>query len=92
MVWTKQFNKNKGKKMTTFEQVKKIVAEKLGVPAEKVTEDAAFVNDLGADSLDVVEFVMEVEKEFDITIPDDAAAKLEKVGDAVKYIDEHKKN
>ncbi|MBQ4069838.1 MAG: acyl carrier protein [Alphaproteobacteria bacterium] len=78
--------------MTTFEKVKKIVAEKLGVPEEKVTESAAFVNDLGADSLDVVEFVMEVEKEFDIQIPDDAAAKLEKVGDAVKYIDEHKKN
>ena len=78
--------------MTTFEQVKKIVAEKLGVPEEKVTESAAFVNDLGADSLDVVEFVMEVEKEFDITIPDDAAAKLVTVGDAVKYIDEHKKN
>ena len=92
MVTTKKFNKNKGKKMTTFEKVKKIVAEKLGVPEEKVTESAAFVNDLGADSLDVVEFVMEVEKEFDITIPDDAAAKLEKVGDAVKYIDEHKKN
>ena len=78
--------------MTTFEKVKKIVAEKLGVPEEKVTESAAFVNDLGADSLDVVEFVMEVEKEFDITIPDDAAAKLVTVGDAVKYIDEHKKN
>jgi acyl carrier protein len=78
--------------MTTFEQVKKIVAEKLGVSEEKVTETAAFVNDLGADSLDVVEFVMEVEKEFDITIPDDAAAKLVTVGDAVKYIDEHKKN
>ncbi|MBQ7055954.1 MAG: acyl carrier protein [Alphaproteobacteria bacterium] len=78
--------------MTTFEKVKKIVAEKLGVPEEKVTESAAFVNDLGADSLDVVEFVMEVEKEFDITIPDDAAAKLEKVGDAVKYIEENKKN
>ena len=78
--------------MTTFEKVKKIVAEKLGVLEEKVTEEAAFVNDLGADSLDVVEFVMEVEKEFDITIPDDAAAKLEKVGDAVKYIEENKKN
>ena len=77
--------------MTTFEQVKKIVAEKLGVPEAKVTEEATFVNDLGADSLDVVEFVMEVEKEFDITIPDEEAAKLEKVGDAVKYIDAHKK-
>ena len=78
--------------MTIFEQVKKIVADKLGVSEDKVTETAAFVNDLGADSLDVVEFVMEVEKEFDITIPDDAAAKLEKVGDAVKYIEENKKN
>ena len=78
--------------MTTFEKVNKIVAEKLGVPEEKVTESAAFVNDLGADSLDVVEFVMEVEKEFDITIPDDAAAKLVTVGDAVKYIEENKKN
>ena len=78
--------------MTTFEKVKKIVAEKLGVPEEKVTDEASFVNDLGADSLDVVEFVMEVEKEFDITIPDDAAAKQEKVGDAVKYIEENKKN
>jgi acyl carrier protein len=77
--------------MTTFEQVKKIVAEKLGVSEDKVTETAAFVNDLGADSLDVVEFVMEVEKEFDITIPDDAAAKLVTVGDAVKYIEENKK-
>ena len=77
--------------MTTFEQVKKIVADKLGVPEEKVTESAAFVNDLGADSLDVVEFVMEVEKEFDITIPDDAAAKLVTVGDAVKYIEANKK-
>ena len=78
--------------MTIFEQVKKIVADKLGVSEDKVTETAAFVNDLGADSLDVVEFVMEVEKEFDITIPDDVAAKLETVGDAVKYIDENKKN
>ena len=77
--------------MTTFEKVKKIVADKLGVADEKVTETASFVNDLGADSLDVVEFVMEVEKEFNITIPDEEAAKLEKVGDAVKYIDAHAK-
>ena len=77
---------------TTFEQVKAIIVEKLGVSADEAKETSSFVNDLGADSLDVVEFVMEVEKEFDITIPDDAAAKLETVGDAVKYIDEHKKN
>ena len=77
--------------MTTFEKVKKIVADKLGVPEAKVTEDAAFVNDLGADSLDVVEFVMEVEKEFNITIPDEEVGKLATVGDAVKYIEEHSK-
>ncbi len=87
----KKVNTNKGFKMSTFEQVKKIVVEKLGVKPEDVTENATFVNDLGADSLDVVEFVMEVEKEFKITIPDEDAVKLEKVGDAVKYIDAHKK-
>ena len=75
--------------MSTFEKVKKIVCEKLGVDAAKVTETASFVNDLGADSLDVVEFVMEVEKEFNITIPDEEATKLATVGDAVKYIDAH---
>ena len=77
--------------MTTFEKVKKIVAEKLGVPEDKVTESAAFVNDLGADSLDVVEFVMEVEKKFDINIPDDEAGKLDTVDKAVAYIEAHKK-
>lgn len=77
--------------MTTFDKVKAIVVEKLGVDPVKVTEKAAFVNDLGADSLDVVEFVMEVEKEFNITIPDEEAGKLATVGDAVKYIDAHNK-
>ncbi len=77
--------------MTTFEKVKKIVCEKLGVDESRVTENASFVTELGADSLDVVEFVMEVEKEFNITVPDEDAAKLERVGDAVKYIDAHKK-
>lgn len=75
--------------MTTFEKVKEIVCEKLGVDAARVTESASFVNDLGADSLDVVEFVMEVEKKFNIAIPDDEATKLTTVGDAVKYIDAH---
>ena len=77
--------------MTTFEKVKKIVAEKLNVKEYTITEASTFVNDLGADSLDVVEFVMEVEKEFDITIPDEEAAKLNTVGDAVKYIEAHQK-
>lgn len=78
--------------MSTFEQVKKIIVEKLGVKEDQITEKATFVNDLGADSLDVVEFVMEVEKEFSITIPDEDAIKLQTVGDAVKYIDAHKTN
>ncbi len=77
--------------MTTFEKVKKIVVEKLNVKEEEVTETASFVNDLGADSLDVVEFVMEVEKEFNITISDEDATKLNTVGDAVKYIEANKK-
>ena len=77
--------------MSTFEQVKKIIVEKLGVKEDQITEKATFVNDLGADSLDVVEFVMEVEKEFSITIPDEDAIKLQTVGDAVKYIDAHRK-
>ena len=57
----------------------------------EVTEEASFINDLGADSLDVVEFIMEVEKEFDITISDEDATKLVTVGDAVKYIEAHQK-
>ena len=77
--------------MTTFEKVKKIVTEKLGVPEAEVTEEASFINDLGADSLDVVEFIMEVEKEFDIAISDEDATKLATVGDAVKYIEAHQK-
>ena len=75
--------------MSTFEKVKQLVADKLGVDPTKITEKSAFTNDLGADSLDVVEFVMAVESEFDITIPDEEAGKLLTVGDAVKYIDEH---
>ncbi|MCM1294652.1 MAG: acyl carrier protein [Muribaculaceae bacterium] len=77
--------------MTTFEKVKTLIIKNLSVPEEKVTEDATFITDLGADSLDVVEFIMAVEKEFNITIPDEEAAKLEKVSDAVKYIDAHAK-
>ena len=75
--------------MSTFEKVKEIVCDKLGVDESRVTENSAFVNDLGADSLDVVEFVMAVEKEFNISIPDDEATKLTTVGDAVKYIESH---
>lgn len=77
--------------MSTFEKVKKIIVEKLSVAEDKVTENAKLANDLGADSLDTVEIVMEFEKEFGITIPDEAASKIETVGDIVKYIDSVKK-
>jgi acyl carrier protein len=73
--------------MSTFDKVQAVIVDKLGVAKEKVTMDAQFIADLGADSLDVVEFVMEVEKEFNITIPDDAATKMRTVGDAVRYIE-----
>ena len=72
------------------ERVKKIVVEHLGVDAEKVTEEASFIDDLGADSLDTVELVMAFEDEFGVEIPDDAAEKITTVGDATKYIEEHK--
>jgi len=71
------------------ERVVEIVAEQLGVDREKVTRDTSFVNDLGADSLDTVELVMELEEEFDITIPDDAAEKIQTVGQAIDYIDQN---
>ncbi|MBC7986975.1 MAG: acyl carrier protein [Sphingomonadaceae bacterium] len=73
----------------TADRVKKIVIEHLGVEAEKVTEDAAFIDDLGADSLDIVELVMAFEEEFGVEIPDDAAEKIVTVKDAVTYIDEN---
>ena len=70
------------------ERVKKIVVEHLGVDETKVTDNASFIDDLGADSLDNVELVMAFEEEFDIEIPDDAAEHIQTVGDAVKFIDE----
>jgi acyl carrier protein len=74
----------------TADRVKKIVVEHLGVEEEKVTPDASFIDDLGADSLDIVELVMAFEEEFGVEIPDDAAEKIATVGDANKYIEEHK--
>lgn len=67
-------------------QVKKIIVDKLGVDESEVTNEANFTNDLGADSLDTVELIMEFEKEFDISIPDEEAEKIETVGDAVAYL------
>ena len=74
----------------TADRVKKIVVEHLGVEEDKVTPDASFIDDLGADSLDIVELVMAFEEEFGVEIPDDAAEKINTVGDANKYIEEHK--
>ncbi len=68
------------------ERVVDIVAEQLGVSKDQITLETSFVNDLGADSLDTVELVMELEEEFDITIPDDAAEKIQTVGQAVTHI------
>lgn len=71
------------------ERVKKIVVEHLGVEEAKVVEGASFIDDLGADSLDTVELVMAFEEEFSVDIPDDAAEKIQTVGDAVKFISEN---
>ena len=72
-------------------RVKAIIVDKLGVEESEVTNEASFTNDLGADSLDTVELIMEFEKEFDVTIPDDQAAKATTVGDAVSYIEANAK-
>ena len=69
-------------------QVREIIINELGVEPEKVTDDAAFVEDLGADSLDTVELVMAFEEEFGIDIPDEDAEKMRTVGDAVRYLNE----
>lgn len=71
------------------DRVKKIVVEHLGVDEDKVNEDASFIDDLGADSLDTVELVMAFEEEFSVEIPDDAAEKIQTVGDAINFIKEN---
>ncbi|MBE6311798.1 MAG: acyl carrier protein [Bacteroidales bacterium] len=73
------------------EKVKAIIVDKLGVEEAAVTPEASFTNDLGADSLDTVELIMEFEKEFEISIPDESAEKIATVGDAIKYIEDLKK-
>ena len=72
-------------------RVKAIMVDKLGVDETEVVPEASFTNDLGADSLDTVELIMEFEKEFDIQIPDDQAENISTVGQAIKYIEENKK-
>jgi acyl carrier protein len=75
----------------TDSRVKAIIVDKLGVDEAEVTNEASFTNDLGADSLDTVELIMEFEKEFNIAIPDDQAEKIATVGDAIKYINDNAK-
>ena len=72
-------------------KVKAIIIDKLGVDEKEVTQEASFTNDLGADSLDTVELIMEFEKEFNIGIPDDQAESIGTVGEAIKYIEENAK-
>ncbi len=72
-------------------RVKAIIVDKLGVEETEVTNEASFTNDLGADSLDTVELIMEFEKEFNIAIPDDQAESIGTVGDAINYIEENAK-
>ena len=74
---------------TIADRVKKIVVEHLGVEADKVTTEASFIDDLGADSLDTVELVMAFEEEFNCEIPDDAAEKIQTVQDAISYLEQH---
>ncbi len=75
---------------TNYEQkIRDIIVEQLGVAPEKVTPEASFVDDLGADSLDTVELIMALEEAFDIEIPDEDAEKMAKVGDAIAYLKDH---
>lgn len=75
--------------MSVEEKVKKIIAEKLSVEVDEVVPEASFVDDLGADSLDLVELIMAMEESFDVEISDDEAEKLQTVQDAINYIKEH---
>lgn len=72
-------------------KVKAIIVDKLGVDEKEVTPEASFTNDLGADSLDTVELIMEFEKEFNLAIPDDQAEKISTVGDAIAYLEKNQK-
>lgn len=72
------------------EKVKQIIIDKLGVDGSEVTNEASFTNDLGADSLDTVELIMEFEKEFDVSIPDEQAENIQTVGQAVEYLEAQK--
>ncbi len=82
------FGKPKALTMSNIaEKVTKIIVDKLGIDESEVTPDANFTNDLGADSLDIVELIMQFEQEFDISIPDEQAENIQTVGDAIKYLE-----
>jgi acyl carrier protein len=83
-------NFKKGKKMALLDDVKEVVVEQLDCDPAEVKEDSKFIEDLGADSLDVVELVMALEEKFDIEIPDEDAEKILTVSDAIKYIEDNK--
>ncbi len=72
--------------MEAIDRVKKIIVDQLGVDTSKITEESSFVDDLGADSLDIVELIMAFEEEFDVEIPDEDAEKIKTVGDSIKYL------
>lgn len=75
--------------MTVTEKVRKMIVEQLGVSEAEVVPEAKFIDDLGADSLDIVELIMALEDEYGIEIPDEDAEKMETVGDAIRYIEAH---
>jgi len=76
--------------MSTFDKIKEVIIDKLGVDESAITKEAHFVNDLGADSLDTVELIMQLEEEFGLEIPDESAEKMTTVQSAVDYIEENK--
>ena len=76
--------------MSTFDKVKEVILDKLGVEEDKIVTEASFVDDLGADSLDTVELIMQLEEEFGLEIPDESAEKMTTVQSAVDYIEENK--
>jgi len=84
-------NPEVGGSMAMDERIARIIVDQLGVSQEEITPDASFIDDLGADSLDIVELVMAMEEEFDIEIPDDEAEKIQTIGDALSYVSERVK-
>ena len=72
-----------------FDKVKEIISDQLGIDSEEIAMESSFINDLGADSLDIVELIMALEAEYDLEIPDEDAEKISKVGDIVNYIKSH---